>query len=188
MFRHLAPGLRDCWSAPATLPDAATAASWSLQRSCNAPGCCNCCFLATATLLQRSRTLQLLLPGHCNAPATLPDTATAASWPLQRSCNAPRCCNCCFLATATLLQRSQTLQLLLPGHCNALATLPDDPAKQRCLATAPGRCNCCFLATATLLQCFWTMQLYAATDASWPQQHSFWSHITLWSMLLDPVT
>ena len=126
-------------NAPATLLDAATAASWPLPRSCNAPGRCNCCFRASATLLQRSRTLQLLLPGLCNAPATLPDTATAASWPLQRSCNAPgRCnccfpglscrhCNCCFMwrLSATLLQRSQTLQLLLLGLCNAPATLLD---------------------------------------------------------------
>ena len=97
--------------------------------------------LAPTTLQQRSRTLQLQLPGHRNAPATLPDAATTASWPQQRSCNAAGRCNCCFLATATLLHRyqvrcnapdpapatfldtatllhnSRTLQLLLPGHC-----------------------------------------------------------------------
>ena len=103
---------------------------WPMQRSCSTTRRCNCCFLATATLPQHSWTLQLLLPGHsnasaaltrgcCNAPAALPDPATAASWPLQRSswtpgrcnccywplqrsCNTPRRCNCCYLANAKL--------------------------------------------------------------------------------------
>jgi hypothetical protein len=115
----------------------ATAASWPLQRSwtlqlllpglCNAPGRCNCCFLAYATApatlpercfriayeLQDSIWAKGLLP----ASATLLDAATAASSPMQRSCNAPGRCNCCFLASMTLLQRSQTLQLLLPRLC-----------------------------------------------------------------------
>ena len=34
-----------------------------------------------------------------NAPATLPDAATAASEATERSCNAPRRCTCCFEAT-----------------------------------------------------------------------------------------
>ena len=84
---------------------------------------CACCFRGHAMLLQRSRTLQLLLLVPRNASATLPDAATAASWPLQRSCNTPRRCNCCFWGRAPLLQRSWTLQLLLPGLCNAPATL-----------------------------------------------------------------
>ena len=106
---------------PATLLDAATAASGSTQRSCNATrlqgagnaaasgatqrccnasGRCNCCFQGHATLLQRSWTLQLLLPGPRKAPPTLLDVATAssratqgsctASRPTQGSCNAPR--------------------------------------------------------------------------------------------------
>ena len=91
---------------PATLPDAATATFWLLQRSCK--------------------------PAH--APATPPDSETTAFWLLQRSYNAPGRCNCCFLASATLLQRFQTLQLLLPGFCYAPATLPG-------AATA---CNCCY--------------------------------------------
>ena len=112
------------------------AASWPLQRSCDAPGRCNCCFLASATgSMRRSWCVHLLLPAICNAPATLMDAATAASWPLQRSCNAPGRCNCCFLASATLLQRSRTLQLLLPGLCNAPATLLD------AARLLPGLCN-----------------------------------------------
>ena len=64
--------------------------------------------------------------------ATLPDAATAASW------NASRCCNCCFLAPATLLQRYQTLQLLLSGPCNASATLPEAaPQRARNLHLLP---------------------------------------------------
>ena len=50
-----------------TLQDAATAASWPQQRSCSASRRCN------------FATLQLLLMGPRNAPATLPDVATAAS-------------------------------------------------------------------------------------------------------------
>ena len=82
--------------------------------------------LASVTLLQRSRTLKLLLSGLCNAPATLLQlllhgfsnapaallvAATAASLPLQRSRNAPRRCNCCFLASVTLLQRARGQKL-----------------------------------------------------------------------------
>ena len=52
-----------CWRA--------TADSWTLQRFCNTPGRCNCCFMATATPLKHSWSLQMLLPGHCNAPAAL---------------------------------------------------------------------------------------------------------------------
>ena len=86
--------------------------------------------------LQRSQTLQLLLPGPRNAAATLPDAATAASKAAERSCNAPRRCNCCFRGHATLLQRSQTLQLLLLGPCNAPALLLD-------AATAASTQRCC---------------------------------------------
>ena len=130
----LLPGL--C-NAPATFLDAATAASWPLQRSCNAPG-----------------RLQLLLPGPlqrscnaprrcnclCNAPATLPDSATAASRPLQRSAT-----------QQLLLQRTRTLQLLLHGLSDAPATLLDaataasSPLQRS--RNAPGHCNCCFLAS-----------------------------------------
>ena len=70
--------------APATLPDAATAPFGAKQRSCNSPRRCNCCLQGHATLLQRSRTLQLLLPEPRNAAALL-DAATAVSWPLRRS-------------------------------------------------------------------------------------------------------
>ena len=68
--------LRGCalLRAPATLPDAAAAASRATQRSCNAPRRCNCCFQGHATLQQGPRTLQLLLPGPRNAPARFPDT------------------------------------------------------------------------------------------------------------------
>ena len=55
---------------PATLQDAATAAPWSSQHSCNGLGRCNCCFLVCSTFLQRSWTLQLLLLGPCKTPAT----------------------------------------------------------------------------------------------------------------------
>ena len=82
-----------------------------MQRSCNAARRCNCCFLASATILRRSRTLQLLCPGLCNAPATLPDAATAASRATGRSCNAARRCNCCFW-------RSQILPWRDLGTCN----------------------------------------------------------------------
>ena len=158
-----------------------------LQSSSNARGRCNCCFQAsTMLLLQRSWTLQLLLPCFCNAPATLLDTD--ASWPLQRFCKAPRrcnrcnryflvsatllqksCkapgrCNCCFQASAKLLQRSWTLQLLLPGLCNAPAVLLLRSQKLLLvgLCNAPGRHNCCsryFLVSATLLQRSWKLQL-----------------------------
>ena len=98
--------LPDHGSAPATLLQAVTVASWPPQSPSNAPRHCNCCFgrplqrsgnatrrckccsLAIAALLKRFRTLQLLLDGH-----------------------------------ATLLQRSQMLELVVPGHCNAPAQL-----------------------------------------------------------------
>ena len=52
---------------------------------------------SVATLLQRScNALATLLRRSCHAPTTLlqrsttlPDAATAVSWPLQRSCEAP---------------------------------------------------------------------------------------------------
>ena len=53
------------------------------------PGRCNAPDTAPATLLQRSQTLQLLLPSPQNAPATLPDAATAACEATERACNAP---------------------------------------------------------------------------------------------------
>ena len=59
------PASRD---APATLPGAASAAFWPLQRS---------------------QTLQLLLLAAPNAPATLPDIATATFGTTGSSCNAP---------------------------------------------------------------------------------------------------
>ena len=72
---------------------------------CNAP--------VTAQTLQRSWTLQLLLLRSQNAPGSLQlllIAATAASWPLQRSCNAPGRCNAPDPAPATLLYCSWTLQ------------------------------------------------------------------------------
>ena len=102
-------------------------------------------FLAPATLLQRSRTLQLLLPGVCNAPATLLDAAVALcsapathqrrSWTLLLPGHRG--------ASATLLRRSQ--MLLLPSHCYASSTFLDAaaavfwPLQRSC--DAPGRCN-----------------------------------------------
>ena len=71
-----------------------------------------------ATLLQHSWTLQ-----RREAPATLPDAATAASGATQRFCNVPGRCKCCLWSHAALLLRS----------CNA-----------------PKRCNCCFWGYATL--------------------------------------
>ena len=59
----------------------------ALQRSCNATGRFDCCFLATAMLQQRSPTLQLLLDGHCNTLETMLDAGTAASLSLRRACN-----------------------------------------------------------------------------------------------------
>ena len=106
-------------NAPATLQYAATAASWPPGRSCNAAGLCNCYFLAFAALLQRSKILQLLLPGLCCAPATLLEAASATSG----LCNAPAAL--ADAAYAALQQRSQILQLLLPGLCSAPAKLLD---------------------------------------------------------------
>ena len=63
-------------NAPVTLPGAVTAVSRPLQRSWNASGHCNCCSLGHEVLLQRSRTLQLLLMGPRSAPSTLLDAAT----------------------------------------------------------------------------------------------------------------
>ena len=94
-------------------------------------------YWAVASGVSRSQTIQLLLHGLCNAPATLPDAATDASWPLERSYDAPVCCHCCFLASVTLLQRSRTLthaapqrawplQLPLLQAQHAPATLQDD--------------------------------------------------------------
>ena len=116
---------------------------------CNASGRCNCCFRSHRTLLQRFRTLQLLLPEQQNAPvtlldaataaperqnapATLPDAATATAGATERSCNASGRCNCCCRSHRMLLQRFQMLQLLLLEPQNLL------------LANAEtGRCNCC---------------------------------------------
>jgi hypothetical protein len=144
--------LRRSCKTPATLLDAAIAVSWPLPSSCDTPGRCNCCFLVSATLLLRSQIL--LLVGLCNAPgrhnccslyflasatllqhfrmlqlllpafATLPEAATAVSWPLQRSCNHPE--HCCFLASTMLLSRSwvvQPMQAPLPSLGNAPGTL-----------------------------------------------------------------
>ena len=82
-----------CLLASVTLLDgttAATATSWSPQRSCDAPGSCNCyfqlcnaprscncCVLASATLLQSF--WKLLLPALYNAPVTLLGGAADAS-------------------------------------------------------------------------------------------------------------
>ena len=62
----------------------------------------------------------------------------------QRSSNAPRRCNCCFLGHATLQQRSWTLQLLLPD-----VTMAATGATQRC-CNISGLCNCCSWGHATL--------------------------------------
>ena len=114
---------------------------------CNASGRCNCCFRSHRTLLQRFRTLQLLLPEQQNAPVTLLDAATAASGATERSCDASGRCNCCCRSNRTLLQRFQTLQLLLPEPQDAPATLPfaataaAGATERSC--NASGRCNCC---------------------------------------------
>ena len=68
-------------------------------------GRCNRCFLATATLLPHWKN------------------ATPASWPLQRSCNAPGCWLQLLLPGHSLLQQSWTLQFLLPGNTLHLQTL-----------------------------------------------------------------
>ena len=99
----------------------APVASVATQRSCNAPGRCNCCFSGHATLLQRSWTLQRCFWGHVallqrslgprNALATLlvlrlpllephgaPVTALGAAFRQVRPRNDPNaygCCNCC---------------------------------------------------------------------------------------------
>ena len=208
--------LQRSWTLQLLLPGLCNAPAMLLLRSqklllvgfCNAPGrhnCCNRYFLVSATLLrrawklqlllpvvQRSQKLQLLCPGLCNAPAIL--LKTAASCPLQCSCHAPGWCSRCkrhFLVSATLQERScnalATLQLLLPGLCNASATLSDaaTAASGFCnaLATghccflaslmllqrscdAPGRCNFCFLVFATLLQSYWTLLLPGLCDVT----------------------
>ena len=71
--------------------------------SCNAPRRCNCCFLATATLLQHCQTGQRLLPG------------------LQRSCSAPLTLRMLLSGNCNATERSQKLQLLHSGHSNAPA-------------------------------------------------------------------
>ena len=111
---------------------------------------------APTTLTQRSWTLQLLLRGPRNASATLLAVAIAASGATQSSCNAPGRCNWCFWGHAILLQRSQTLQLLLLWSRDAPATI-SDAASAVSMATrrsckAAGRCNCCFWDHALLLQ------------------------------------
>ena len=78
-----------------------------------AAAACHCCAHCCAPVAPgHSNAAERLLQRCCtctrNAPAALLDAATAASWPLQRSCNAP-----------------QTLQLLRPSHHKAIATLPD---------------------------------------------------------------
>ena len=107
------------WTGPRV---SATAVSWRLQPSCDPPGRCHCCFLAScsapAALLQRS----------CSAPAALLQrswTLQPVFWPLPCSCNAPGRCRCCCLASGTLLQSSWTLPLLLPSLCNVPAVLLD---------------------------------------------------------------
>ena len=117
-------------SAHATFLDAAAVNSWPLRRCCNAPGCCKCCFLAAATVLRRSRTRQLLLPGPCSVPATILD----AAWPLQCLCNAHL-----FLLLVFLL--------LLLFLAFALA-----PACGR--APAHGPCSCSWLLLLLLLVLF----------------------------------
>ena len=121
---------------PATLLNAATAASEATKRSCNALGDCNSCFRGHRTLLQRfrmlqllllrghraflqrSRTLQLLLLQLQNTQATLPKAATAASEATGR------------------LQRSGTLQLLLITANNPLGG-----TERSC--NTPTRCTSC---------------------------------------------
>ena len=63
----------------------------------------HCWFMAIATILQHSRTLELLFHGHRHAFKSTPGR-----------------CKCCFLATATLLQHLG--QVLLTGHCWFMAT------------------------------------------------------------------
>ena len=164
-------------SSPATLPDAATAASRATHRSSNAHGRCSCSFQGHAALQQRSQALQLLLAGPRNAPATLPDATTADSGATQLSRNAPGRCNCCFQGHDGLQQCSWTLQLRLPGPRRAPASLPcaataaSEGMQQSC--STLGRCNCCSQGHATLLQRCWMLQLPdAATAASWAAQRS----------------
>ena len=100
-------------------------------------------------LLQRSPKLQLLLLGPRNARAMLPDASIVDSVATQRSCNAPRSCNCCFWGHAAFLQRSCTVQLLLSMPRNAPAALPDAATAASGSTqhswNAPGRCDCCSL-------------------------------------------
>ena len=148
---------------PATLLDAATAAVGATGRSCNAAGHCNRCCWSHRTLLQRCRTLQLLLPEPQDAPATLQDTATAAARATGRPCNTAGRCNCWCRSHRTLCR---TLQLLAPEPQDAPATL-QDAATAGAGATgrscnAAGRCNCCCWGHWTLLQRCRTLQLLVA--------------------------
>ena len=87
-----------------------------------APCCSSPCHRA---VLERSQTLFLLLQEPQNAPATLQDAATGAAGAAECSCSAPGRCICCFRSHKTLLQCSQTLQLVLQEQQNAPTTLPD---------------------------------------------------------------
>ena len=82
------------------------------QRTCNAPGRSNCYFWSHAMLLQRSRTLQLLLLGSRNAPAPVLDAASAACGATQRYCTALGRCNCCFNSFRDPRSRSGPSRLL----------------------------------------------------------------------------
>ena len=118
--------------APATLPEAATAASGATQRCCK----------SAATLQDAANAASEATQRFCNAAARLQDAANATSEATQRFCNASGRCNGCFWGHATLLQRFCNalghcsfcfwahalpatvvpVQLLLLGHRNAPAT------------------------------------------------------------------
>ena len=120
-----------CSSPATTLLDSSTAASGAMQRCNNASGRCNCCFWGYIALLQRFRTLQLLILSPRHAPVTLPANSNCCFWSdatlqqlswiiaisasraTQGFSNAPRRYNYCCCGHTPLLQRYRTLQMLL---------------------------------------------------------------------------
>ena len=110
-------------------------------------------------------------------PATLPDGATAASWPLQRSSNARGRCNCWTLPEAAP-QRARTLQELLLEPQHAPATLQDAAtaalgATAR-ICNAPGRCDCAAIVASGATGCSCSsqaLQLLLLWDYRKLQQH-----------------
>ena len=119
------------------------AAARATERSCIAPTRCPCCCHSHRTLLQRSRTLQTLLPGPQNAPAGVQNAVHCCSAALLR-CGSDallRCCTTTLLHCCTVARLHPCTAALL--HYSTAAML------QCCTAALLHGCN------AALLHCCW---------------------------------